>query len=80
MKYLNHLLLTDGDEPECYNETCRVEDNSMWELVMKDEIKSLILNQSWKLVKLLVGKKALLNECIELSRNVMVLRDIRLDW
>ena len=27
-KYLNYFLLTDGSKPKCYDEACRVEDNS----------------------------------------------------
>lgn len=43
-KYLNYLLLTDGGEHECYDEIYQVGDNSKWELTMKDEMKSFILN------------------------------------
>ena len=45
-KYMNFLLLTDGGEPECYDEACQVEDSSKWELAMKDEMKSLISNKT----------------------------------
>lgn len=43
-EYLNYLLLIDGGEHECYDEIYQVGDNSKWELTMKDEMKSLILN------------------------------------
>lgn len=43
-KYLSYLLLIDGGELECYNETCQVKDVSKWELAMKDEMKSLKSN------------------------------------
>ena len=63
-KYLNYLLLIDGGEPKCYDEAYHMEDNSKWELTMKDKMKSLILNQTWKLVELLVGKKVLHNKWV----------------
>jgi hypothetical protein len=63
-KYMNFLLLTDGGEPECYDEACQVEDSSKWELAMKDEMKSLISNNTWELAELPVGKKALHNKWV----------------
>ena len=35
---LNYLLLTDGGEPECYDEALQDENSSKWELAMKDEM------------------------------------------
>ena len=43
---LNYLLLTDGGEPECYDEALRDENSSKWELAMKDEMDSLLGNQT----------------------------------
>ena len=43
---LNYLLLIDGGEPECYDETLQDENSSKWELVMKDEMDSLLGNQT----------------------------------
>ena len=43
---LNYLLLTKGGEPECYDETLQDENSSKWELVMKDEMDSLLGNQT----------------------------------
>jgi hypothetical protein len=63
-KYMNFLLLTDGGEPECYDEACQVEDSSKWELPMKDEMESLISNKTWELAKLPMGKKALHNKWV----------------
>lgn len=63
-KYMNYLLLTDGGEPECYDEVCQTKDASKWELAMKDEMKSLISNQTWKLDELPMGKKALHNKWV----------------
>ncbi|RVW88410.1 Retrovirus-related Pol polyprotein from transposon TNT 1-94 [Vitis vinifera] len=62
---LNYLLLTDGGELECYNEALQDENSSKWELAMKDEMDSLLGNQTWELTKLPVGKKALHNKCCE---------------
>ena len=45
-KYLQYMLLTDAGEPECYDEAYQEEDASKWELAMKDEMKSLISNQT----------------------------------
>ena len=63
-RYLNYLLLTDGGEPECYDEACQVQDASKWELAMKDEMKSLISNKTWELTELPAGKKALHNKWV----------------
>ena len=41
---LNYLLLTDSDEPECYDEALQDENSSKWELAMKDEMDSLLGN------------------------------------
>ena len=37
---LNYLLLSDGGEPECYDEALQDENSSKWELAMKDEMDS----------------------------------------
>ena len=36
------LLLTDGGEPECYEEALQDENSSKWELAVKDEMDSLL--------------------------------------
>ena len=59
---LNYIRLTNGGEPRCYDETLQDENSSKWELVMKDEMDSLLGNQTWELIELLVGKKALHNK------------------
>ncbi|WVY98453.1 hypothetical protein V8G54_030604 [Vigna mungo] len=61
-KYLNYILLTNEEEPENYEEACQMTDASKWELAMKYEMKSLMSNQTWELVELPVGKKALNNK------------------
>ncbi|KAK2366240.1 putative mitochondrial protein [Trifolium repens] len=63
-KYMSCMLLTEGGEPEDYAEACQTTDASKWELAMKDEMKSLISNQTWELVELPMGKKALHNKWV----------------
>ena len=43
---LNYLLLTDGGEPECYDEALQDKNSSKWELAMKNEMDSLLGNQT----------------------------------
>ncbi|RVX00782.1 Retrovirus-related Pol polyprotein from transposon TNT 1-94 [Vitis vinifera] len=59
---LNYLLLTYGGEPECYDEALQDENSSKWELAMKDEMNSLLGNQTWELTELSIEKKALHNK------------------
>ncbi|RVW42256.1 Retrovirus-related Pol polyprotein from transposon TNT 1-94 [Vitis vinifera] len=66
---LNYLLLTNGGEPECYDEALQDENSSKWELAMKDEIDSLLGNQTWELTELSVGKKALHNKWVYRIKN-----------
>ena len=66
---LNYLLLTNGGEPECYDEALQDENSSKWELAMKDEMDSLLGNQTWELTELLVGKKALHNKWVHRIKN-----------
>ncbi|KAE8674463.1 CC-NBS-LRR class disease resistance protein [Hibiscus syriacus] len=61
---LHYLLLTDNGEPECYDEAIQVEDSVKWESSMKDEMDSLMSNQTWELAELPPGKKALHNKWI----------------
>nr|CAN62498.1 hypothetical protein VITISV_000081 [Vitis vinifera] len=66
---LNYLLLTNGREPECYDEALQDENSSKWELAMKDEMDSLLGNQAWELTELPVGKKALHNKWVYRIKN-----------
>nr|CAN80991.1 hypothetical protein VITISV_021529 [Vitis vinifera] len=66
---LNYLLLTDGGEPECYDEALQDENSSKWELPMNDEMDSLLGNQTWELTELSIGKKALHNKWVYRIKN-----------
>ena len=54
---LHYLLLSDSGEPECYDQAMQVEDSVKWESAMKDEMDSLMSNQTWELAELPPGKK-----------------------
>jgi hypothetical protein len=54
--------LTDSGEPECYEEEMQVDTKKKWEKGMKEEMDSLINNQTWDLVQLPAGKRALQNK------------------
>ncbi|WKA08531.1 hypothetical protein VitviT2T_026247 [Vitis vinifera] len=54
---------------ECYDEALQDENSSKWELAMKDEMDSLLGNQTWELTELPVGKKALHNKWVYRIKN-----------
>lgn len=56
-----YVTLTDRGEPECYEEAMEGDDNKKWFDAMQDEMKSLHDNQTFELVKLPKGNKALQN-------------------
>ena len=61
---LYHILYTDGSEPECFDEAMQGDTQIKWEHAMKEEMDSLLKNQTWSLVELLEGKKALTNKWV----------------
>ena len=61
--------MIDGGEPECYDKTLQDENSSKWELSIKDEMNSLLRNQTWELTELLVGKKVLHNKWVYRIKN-----------
>jgi hypothetical protein len=56
--------LTDYGEPECYEEAMQVDTKKKWEQGMKEEMDSLVNNQTWDLVQLPIGKIALQNKWV----------------
>jgi hypothetical protein len=61
---LYYLLLTDSGEPECYEEAMQVDTKKKWEQGMKEEMDSLVNNQTWDLVQFPAGKRALQNKWV----------------
>eukprot|EP00253_Pinus_taeda_P023450 PITA_23450 len=61
---LYYVLLTDFDEPKCYEEAVQVETREKWEQAMKKEMDSLAHNQTWDLVRLPAGKITLQNKWV----------------
>ena len=59
-----YILLIDREEPQCYKEAMENKHNKEWVITMDDEIKSLVDNHTFELVKLLKDKKALQNRWI----------------
>ena len=59
-----YVLLTDGGEPECYAEAMEDENKKEWVDAMQDEMKSLHENNTFELVKLPKGKRALKNRWV----------------
>ena len=56
---LNYIMLTDCGEPSCYKEALQMADSEKWHLAMQSEMTALHKNQTWDLVQLPDGKKAL---------------------
>lgn len=59
-----YALLTDGEEPECYQEAIESELKAEWIKAMNDEMQSLLDNHTFELVKLPTDRKALKNKWI----------------
>lgn len=59
-----YILLTDGGEPESFEEAILGEHKDKWMEAMQDEMQSLHDNDTFELVKLPKGKKALKNKWV----------------
>ncbi|GKB62179.1 retrovirus-related pol polyprotein from transposon TNT 1-94 [Tanacetum coccineum] len=55
----NYLLLTENGEPESYSEALSSKEFVQWKKAINEEMVSLEKNQTWSLVRLPAGKKAL---------------------
>jgi hypothetical protein len=61
---LYYLFFIDSCEPKCYEEAMQVDIKKKWEKGMKEEMDSLVNNQTWDLVQLHAGKRALQNKWV----------------
>ena len=57
-------MLTDGGEPETYQEAILHESKKEWVKAMQKEVRSLLENRTYDLEKLPQGKKALINKWV----------------
>ena len=55
---VHNVLITDGGEPECYEEAMEDKHNHQWIESKQYEMKSLHENHTYKLVKLPKGMRA----------------------
>ena len=56
------MTLTEGGEPECYEEAISGEHKEKWAKAMQEEMKSLKDNNTFELVQLPKSKMALKNK------------------
>ncbi|KAH9314411.1 hypothetical protein KI387_023038, partial [Taxus chinensis] len=64
---LNFLFHTNSGEPEYFKEAVQVDVRKNWEQAMDEEYRSLMENQTWDLLQLPEGKRALQNKDKRLS-------------
>ena len=60
----NYILLTSEGEPESFQEAQSHIDKANWQKAMEEEMNYLQKNQTYELVKLPKGKKALKNKWV----------------
>ncbi|KAH9650701.1 retrovirus-related pol polyprotein from transposon TNT 1-94-like protein [Citrus sinensis] len=58
------LPVIDDDIPNTFSEALRSSESDQWKLSMEEEMKSLYQNQTWELVKLPKGKRAIGNKWV----------------
>jgi hypothetical protein len=61
---LYSIVLIDVGEPKFYDEDVQMDTKIQREFAMKEEMDSLLKNQTWDLCKLPVGKRALHNKWV----------------
>jgi len=61
---MDYMLLTNVGEPKDYDKACQTTSASKWELAMKEEMKSLISNQTWEPAKLPIRTNELHNKWV----------------
>lgn len=59
---LNYIFLTEKGELKSYEKVVQVDESIKYKLAMRDEMDSLMSNQTWSLANLLKGKKDLQNK------------------
>ena len=59
-----YILITDEGEPECFDEVQTHKDKIQWMKAMQEEMDSLQKNDTYELVKLPEGRKALKNKWV----------------
>ena len=59
-----YVMITDGGEPECYEEAMTHDKKKEWVKAMQEEIKSLHENKTYELVQLPKGKRPLRNKWV----------------
>jgi hypothetical protein len=64
LSFIVLFLLIDSSDPGCYEEEMKVDTKKKWEQGMKEEMDSLVNNQTWDLVQFPTGKRALQNKWI----------------
>ena len=57
-------MITDGKEPECYEEAMTHDKKKEWVKAMQEEINSLHENKTYELVQLPKGKRLLRNKWV----------------
>ena len=60
----NNVMIADLMEPQTFDEAIKSEYSEKWKIAMRDEIKSLLENQTWTLNQLPEGKTALKNKWV----------------
>ena len=60
----NYILITDEGELESFQEVKTHKDKHEWMKTMQEKIHSLLKNDTYKLVLLPKGKRALGNKCV----------------